>query len=125
MATFFVLLPQTRISAEVEAPSSRKAETVYMDFLTRNKIVPWKERGKLKPFIQISRTEPGSKAADVQLVYLLKPFMPKTSIPSTTAALRMEETHTGGIASPTPSIKTLRSAPYLRRSAFNGYGQKE
>ena len=72
MASYFLELPGTGIKAEVEAPSTRSAQTTYLDYLTRNKIVPWKGRNALRPSIVTDRIESGQMDVDINLNYNLE-----------------------------------------------------
>jgi len=72
MATYFVNLPSTDVKAEIEAPSSRQARTAYLDYLVRNKIVPWRGRNLLRESIITDRIESGQVPIDVKLNYKLK-----------------------------------------------------
>ena len=72
MPSYYLELPETGISAEVQAPSTRSAQTTYLDYLTRNKIVPWKGRNALRPSIITDRIESGQMDVDVNLNYTLE-----------------------------------------------------
>ncbi len=72
MAFYFLELPGTGVKAEVEAPSTRSAQTSYLDYLTRNQIVPWKGRNSLRPSIIVDRIESGQMPVDVNLNYNLE-----------------------------------------------------
>ena len=73
MPSYFLELPGTGVTAEVEAPSTRSAQTTYLDYLTRNKIVPWKGRNALRPSIVTDRIESGQMDVDINLNYNLEP----------------------------------------------------
>ena len=72
MAFYFLELPGTDVKAEVEAPSTRSAQTSYLDYLTRNQIVPWKGRNALRSSIIVDRIESGQMPVDVNLNYNLE-----------------------------------------------------
>ncbi len=72
MPSYFVTLEATGISAEVEAPTTRSARTTYLDYLTRNKIVPWKGRNSLRDSIVVDRIESGQMDVDIKLDYKLE-----------------------------------------------------
>ena len=69
MATYYVNLPSSGVSAEVEAPTTRSARTTYLDYLTRNKIVPWQGRNSLREEIITDRIESGQMDVDIRLNY--------------------------------------------------------
>ncbi len=73
MPSYFLELPGTDVKAEVDAPSTRSAQTTYLDYLTRNKIVPWKGRNALRPSIVTDRIESGQMDVDINLNYNLEP----------------------------------------------------
>jgi len=70
--TYFVTLESTGVKAEVEAPTTRSARTVYLDYLTRNKLVPWVERQNLREEVIVDRIESGQVPIDVNLSYSLE-----------------------------------------------------
>ncbi len=72
MSTYFVSLPSTGISAEVEAPTTRSARTTYLDYLTRNGIIPWSGRNRLREGILTDKIESGQMEVDIQLSYGLE-----------------------------------------------------
>lgn len=72
MAFYYLELPNTDIKAEVEAPSTRSAQTTYLDYLTRNGIVPWRGRNALRPDIIVDRIESGQMPVDINLNYNLE-----------------------------------------------------
>ncbi len=72
MPSYFLELPGTGVTAEVEAPSTRSAQTTYLDYLTRNKIVPWKGRNALRPSIVTDRIESGQMDVDLNLSYSME-----------------------------------------------------
>ncbi len=74
MPSYYLELPETGISAEVEAPSTRSAQTTYLDYLTRNNIVPWKGRNALRPSIVTDRIESGQMDVDINLSYSMEPI---------------------------------------------------
>jgi len=67
--SYFVQLPQVGVSAEVVAPTPRSAKTTYLDYLTRNRVIPWRGRQGTRTGIIVDRIEPGSMAVDVSLSY--------------------------------------------------------
>ena len=68
-STYYVTLPNSGVTAEVTSHSTRQARTVYLDYLTRSGVVPWRGRTDLRDQIIIDRIDPGQVPTDVQLAY--------------------------------------------------------
>ena len=68
-STYYVTLPNSGVTAEVTAYSTRQARTVYLDYLTRSGVVPWRGRTDLRDQIIIDRIDPGQIPTDIQLSY--------------------------------------------------------
>ena len=68
-STYYVTLPNSGVTAEVTAYSTRQAPTVYLDYLTRSGVVPWRGRTDLRDQIIIDRIDPGQIPTDIQLSY--------------------------------------------------------
>ncbi len=71
MATYYITSP-VEVKAEVTAPSTRSARTTYLDYLTRNGLLPWGGRGDFRKSILIDRIESGQFPVDVDLDYRLE-----------------------------------------------------
>jgi len=67
--SYYVTLPNSGVTAEVTAQSTRQARTVYLDHLTRSGVVPWRGRTDLRDQIIIDRIDPGQIPTDIQLSY--------------------------------------------------------
>jgi len=67
--SYYVTLPNSGVTAEVTASSTRQARTVYLDYLTRSGVVPWRGRTDLRDQIIIDRIDPGQIPTDIQLSY--------------------------------------------------------
>ena len=72
-STYYVTLPNSGVTAEVTAYSTRQARTVYLDYLTRSGVVPWRGRTDLRDQIIIDRIDPGQIPTDIQLSYGTQP----------------------------------------------------
>ena len=72
-STYYVTLPNSGVTAEVTANSTRQARTVYLDYLTRSGVVPWRGRTDLRTEIIIDRIDPGQIPTDIQLSYGQQP----------------------------------------------------
>ena len=73
-STYYVTLPNAGVTAEVTASSTRQARTVYLDYLTRSGVVPWRGRTDLRTEIIIDRIDPGQIPTDIQLSYGQQPI---------------------------------------------------
>ena len=70
MATYFVMIPNTELpTAEVGAPDSRHARTTYLDYLSRNNIIEYSNRGRVRGMIITQKMEPGEMQTDLKLDY--------------------------------------------------------
>ena len=69
MATYYVTLPNSGVTAEVTANTTRQARTAYLDYMTRSNIVPWKGRQDLRDQLLIDKITPGQIPTDVELAY--------------------------------------------------------
>ena len=79
-STYYVTLPNAGVTAEVTAGSTRQARTVYLDYLTRSGIVPWRGRNDLRDQIIIDRISPGQIPTDIQLSYGQQPEIPEEEL---------------------------------------------
>jgi hypothetical protein len=58
------------LSAEIrDAPSTKRARTAFLDYLSRNKHIRWSERGEVRRHIKVNKSFPGELEADVTLEY--------------------------------------------------------
>ena len=55
MATYYVTLPNSGVTAEVTADTTRQARTAYLDYMTRSNQVPWKGRQDLREQLLIDK----------------------------------------------------------------------
>lgn len=69
MPVYFAYHPEVGIQAQVTAPTTRKARTSYMDYLTRNELVPWRGRQEFRKSIILDQIDPGSTPVDVEINY--------------------------------------------------------
>lgn len=69
MATYYVTLPNSGVTAEVTADTTRQARTAYLDYMTRSNQVPWKGRQDLREQLLIDKISPGQVPTDVELAY--------------------------------------------------------
>ena len=67
---YFVHIPDSNApTAEVEAPDTRHARTVYLDFLSRKGIIPYSQRGAVRKAIKTNRMEAGEYQTSIRLSY--------------------------------------------------------
>lgn len=71
MPDYVVFAPGTGINlvAGVEAPSTKHARTVYLDYLSRNGQVSWNQRQELRKHIKVMKDTEGAMDADIYLDY--------------------------------------------------------
>lgn len=69
MPTYFVFRPEMEITAEVNAPDKRHARTAYLDYLARNGMIGWSDRGTVRKTVKAVKAEPGEFEATVILDY--------------------------------------------------------
>jgi len=69
MATYYVFHPNVEVTAEVEAPDTKKARTTYLDYLARSGRISWDQRGNLRDGIKIDQMQPGEMQTSVALNY--------------------------------------------------------
>jgi len=68
--SYYVQVPGTDFpTAEVEASSSKHARTAYLDYLSRNGQISWKDRQAWRPKIIAKRMQPGEIKTQVFLDY--------------------------------------------------------
>jgi ribosomal protein S8 len=71
--------PQFDISALVYAPNTKRAKTVFLDYLTRHGYIDWWTRSKHRPRLIVARAT-GNEDVEVTLRYDLED-LPKSSSP--------------------------------------------
>jgi len=70
MFTYYVSIPNSEApTAEVEASSTKHARTSYLDYLSRNGRIGWKDRQNTRPLIKVSRMQPGEIQTQVRIDY--------------------------------------------------------
>ncbi len=70
MSVYYVSSPEFPLRAKVDAPSTDKARTVYLDYLERNGTVPRRFRQEMRKGIATKRlTDSENITADVELDY--------------------------------------------------------
>lgn len=68
--TYYVFVPGYRITAEVrDAPSTKHARTSFLDFLVRQRRIPWAQRSKVRRRMKVVKVKPGEIPASVVLDY--------------------------------------------------------
>ena len=69
MATYHAFVPGG-LSAEIrDAPSTKRARTAFLDYMSRNKHIKWSERSEVRRHIKVNKSFPGETEADVVLEY--------------------------------------------------------
>ncbi len=111
MASYLIEHPQIGIRAEVEAPTPRSAKTSYLDYLRRNKMIPWRGSTSLRKGIIVDRIESGSQDVDVNLQYG-SGFTPSSSGALVTP--RVAESEPEPVPPPQRSVETPQRTPGLR-----------
>jgi len=69
MPTYLTWIPGQNLNAEVDAPDSKHARTAFLDYMSRNGMIRWKERQAVRKQIKTERVEPGEVQTTVQLDY--------------------------------------------------------
>ena len=70
MAVYFVMHPNIEYKATVDAPSTEKARTVYLDYLERQKAIDRASRQSLRRNLVASKIDdPNEVRADIHLSY--------------------------------------------------------
>jgi len=78
--SYYVAIPGTNFpTAEVSASSSKHARTAYLDYLSRNNLVSWKDRQAIRPKIVTKRMQPGEIQTQIFLDYSAK-TIPETEV---------------------------------------------
>ena len=117
MPSYYITIPESDIEAEVSAPSTRQAQTTYPDYLTRNDIIPWRGRNKVRDFLIVDRIEPGSMPVDINLDYKLERNVGESKGPAEEpiSAVQMEALEPAPIRTPSqmnPPVTPIREQPY-------------
>ena len=70
MPTYYGVLPGYEgVSAEIEAPDKRHGRTVFLDFLARNRIIPYGQRHEARRRVKLDNMQPGEIPTTVRLSY--------------------------------------------------------
>ncbi len=72
MATYYVFIPNYQFTAEVDASNSKHAKTAYLDYLTRNNMLSWKQRQAVRKNVRLTKVEPGEMQASVHIDYSMQ-----------------------------------------------------
>jgi hypothetical protein len=67
--TYLVMAPNLSINAEVDAPDSRHARTTFLDYLSRNHLIPYTQRRTVRSVLVTKRVPAGQVPTTVQLSY--------------------------------------------------------
>lgn len=68
--TYYVAVPGSDFpTAEVEASSTKHARTAYLDYLSRNNYIGWRDRQTWRQKTVTKRMQPGEMRTQVQLDY--------------------------------------------------------
>jgi len=72
--TYYANIPDTEApTAEITASSTKHARTVYLDYLSRNNLISWRDRQATRGLVKVSRMQPGEIRTQVQLDYDMSP----------------------------------------------------
>ena len=75
MATYIVWSTITDLegvrSEVTDAPDTKHARTIFLDYLSRNKVIPYSQRGRVRASLRTYRTTPGEEDVAVHLDYNL------------------------------------------------------
>lgn len=80
-ATYHAFLPGGQSAEIKDAPSTKRARTVFLDYLARNKYIKWDDRGEVRRHIKVNKVFPGEIEADVILDYNLVPGSAENQVP--------------------------------------------
>ena len=71
MPSYSVFAPGTGIDlvASVDAPNTKQARTVYLDYLSRNGKISWNDRQAMRSYLKVVKDSEGTMEADVHLDY--------------------------------------------------------
>jgi hypothetical protein len=70
MAYYYITHPDIPVKASVEAPTTEKARTVYLDYLERHRIVRRSQRQSLRPLMILKRMDSRDEIlTDITLSY--------------------------------------------------------
>jgi len=70
MTTYYANIPgHEELSAEVDSPDKRHARTVYLDHLSRNRLIPYSQRGTYRKLVKLDKMQPGEVATSIKLRY--------------------------------------------------------
>lgn len=69
MPVYYTFAPGLEITAEITAPDARHAKTAFLDYLARNDIIRYAERGAVRKVLKTNRIDPGEIATSVILDY--------------------------------------------------------
>jgi len=84
--TYYAFIPGGK-SAEIKnAPSTKRARTVFLDYLVRNDEIDWSQRGETRKKIKVTKSEEGEMKADVVLDYELVGEKEEMGMPEGVAA---------------------------------------
>ena len=99
--TYYVHIPGSDFpTAEVEASSTKHARTAYLDYLSRNDYVGWRERQDWRHKTLAKRMQPGEFKTQVYLDYDGIPAVTTTELvdtPPETASPALDVEEYGGI----------------------------
>lgn len=74
MPTYYANIPDTEApTAEITASSTKHARTVYLDYLSRNNLISWRDRQATRGLVKVSQMQPGEIRTQVQLDYDMSP----------------------------------------------------
>jgi len=78
MPTYYVASTELDKTAEIEAPTPRKARTILLDYLERGNEIDRDQRQFLRETMATKRVRPGSTGADINLDYDMR----ETTVPT-------------------------------------------
>ena len=82
MPTYYAVIPgKESVSAEIDAPDKRHGRTAYLDYLARNKLIPYTERSRYRKLIILDRVDPGEISTSVKLSYPAKSVQREQPVP--------------------------------------------
>jgi len=91
MPTYYVASTELEKTAEVEAPSPRKARTTFLDYLERGDEIDRNQRQMLRETMLTKKVRAGSTGADVSLDYDMRERESREPISSIQTMERFEE----------------------------------
>jgi len=126
MTVYYVHIPGSEApTAEVDASSTKHARTAYLDYLSRNGTIGWRDRQLTRKFIKVNRMQPGEIQTQIKLEYGVKePPVEEVEVPAEqlTREEALQQSDRMGLSesayagSLKESVKTTPEEDFMRKS---------